>query len=584
MILEQHNFAASRIWNLDETGLNTVLQAPKVIAPTSAKQVGQCVSNERGEKVSIVGIVSAAGEFVPPVYIFPRKRPHLEYMEGAPKDSIALFNSKGYMDSAGFLRTLEHIKTHAVPSKEEPILLILDNHSSHLTVDAIRLCRQFGIHMISLPPHTSHKTQPLDLTVFGPFKTYCKKAFNIWLTEHPGQRITLHNIARISSSSITKSFTKQNIISGFAKSGIYPLDRSRIFKDLQSVENAAASIQQIPNEMSTHLQLTNFSADCRRPLHISSGMSSGICPVETFCSSSTIYQPSLNYSSDTGIPMDFHTENYVPVETFNSSSAIYEPSLNNSGDSGIPVNFHAENYVPVETFSSSSAICEPSLNYSGDTGLAPDINIDSHAPFDTFSPPRAMCEIPLRHLDDTSAPPDFSTQSNAPVSYCRSPSPLDFSMTSSNFHKSQEIPMKHYKRTHPMANYPLNLSTKSSSSRSVSHAQQRFGGLEVLRPIPNPLVFHNTPKSSRGMSSTIVTGSPELKRKEEMEIKKKLKLDGKKGPEKNKREQSKIASVTDNEMPLPKKKRGRPRKIPLLERTKKTAKKGTLKQAELTNT
>ncbi|KXZ75747.1 hypothetical protein TcasGA2_TC031779 [Tribolium castaneum] len=46
--LEKYKIALENIYHLDETGVTTVLQAPKVIATTGTKQVGQVVSAERG--------------------------------------------------------------------------------------------------------------------------------------------------------------------------------------------------------------------------------------------------------------------------------------------------------------------------------------------------------------------------------------------------------------------------------------------------------------------------------------------------------------------------------------------------------
>ena len=51
-----------QIFNLDETGITTVQRCPKVIAPRGTKQVGQITSRERGELVTLCGIISAAGQ------------------------------------------------------------------------------------------------------------------------------------------------------------------------------------------------------------------------------------------------------------------------------------------------------------------------------------------------------------------------------------------------------------------------------------------------------------------------------------------------------------------------------------------
>ena len=53
------------------------------------------------------------------------------------------------------------------PSK--PVLLVLDGHGSHITIDVIEYARENKIHMLCLPSHTSHVLQPLDVGVFKSF-------------------------------------------------------------------------------------------------------------------------------------------------------------------------------------------------------------------------------------------------------------------------------------------------------------------------------------------------------------------------------------------------------------------------------
>jgi hypothetical protein len=69
-------------------------------------------------------------------------------------------------------------------------LLISDNHESHLSVTAINVAKENGIVMLTLSPHTSHKLQPLDRTVFGPYKAY-NACFNDWMLSNPGKPVTI---------------------------------------------------------------------------------------------------------------------------------------------------------------------------------------------------------------------------------------------------------------------------------------------------------------------------------------------------------------------------------------------------------
>jgi hypothetical protein len=62
-------------------------------------------------------------------------------------------------------------------------LLTLDGYGSHVILEAIEHAQQFGLDMITLPSHTSHALQPLDVSYFKPFKIAFKKKKKIitWL-------------------------------------------------------------------------------------------------------------------------------------------------------------------------------------------------------------------------------------------------------------------------------------------------------------------------------------------------------------------------------------------------------------------
>ena len=50
-------------------------------------------------------------------------------------------------------------------------LLIVDGHSSHVSPKFIAFCITHCIDLMILPAHSSHITQPLNVSVFGPLKT-----------------------------------------------------------------------------------------------------------------------------------------------------------------------------------------------------------------------------------------------------------------------------------------------------------------------------------------------------------------------------------------------------------------------------
>ena len=78
------------------------------------KQVGKLTSAERGKNITLMFAMNVTGHFVPPLFIFPRKKmdKHVRLMIGAPLDSIANPHDSGWMLGDIFLRWLQHFKHH----------------------------------------------------------------------------------------------------------------------------------------------------------------------------------------------------------------------------------------------------------------------------------------------------------------------------------------------------------------------------------------------------------------------------------------------------------------------------------------
>lgn len=165
-LLAKHKLAPSRIYNCDETGLSSVQKPQRVFAQKGKKQVGKIVSGERGETTTVLVCESASGNYIPPMFIFKRINMNPLLMKGSPPGSIGVASKTGWINSQLFVRWLSHFIQESGTSQQSPALLILDNHEAHMSIEAYELCRKHGVIMLSLPPHTSHKLQPLDVTVF----------------------------------------------------------------------------------------------------------------------------------------------------------------------------------------------------------------------------------------------------------------------------------------------------------------------------------------------------------------------------------------------------------------------------------
>lgn len=238
-ILVRFQFSLQDIWNIDETGVTTVQKPSKVVATKGMKQVGSITSAERGNLVTMTGAISATGSDVPPFFIFPRVNFKPHFLNGGPRGCGGSANASGWMREDDFVLFLKHFVRHVRCSPKKPVLIILDNHESHTSIACLNYCKAEGIVLLSIPPHTSHKLQPLDRTVYGPFKKYFNSASDGWIKSHPGQTMTIYDIPGVVNEAYKLAFTRENILSGFRTTGIAPLNRE-IFTDEDFSSNYVA--------------------------------------------------------------------------------------------------------------------------------------------------------------------------------------------------------------------------------------------------------------------------------------------------------------------------------------------------------
>lgn len=64
-------------------------------------------------------------------------------------------------DEVTFLKFLDHFLVIEKCSKEERVLLIVDNHETNLSLEALDKASAYGIVVVTFPLHTSYKLQPL---------------------------------------------------------------------------------------------------------------------------------------------------------------------------------------------------------------------------------------------------------------------------------------------------------------------------------------------------------------------------------------------------------------------------------------
>lgn len=250
-VTENINFEPQNIWNIDETGLSTVHKPDRVVSRRGQKQIGQITSSERGTLVSMCLAVNASGSKAPPYLVFPRVKFQPHFLNGGPLPCWGGANPSGFMNSDHFFDFIQKFKDFTRCSIEQPILLLLDNHVSHRSLNVLTFCRENGIHVLSFPPHCSHRLQPLDVAVFGPFKRAANQLCKDWVKAHPGRTMQIFDLPAVFARALELGATEINIKSSFATPGIYPLDRQK-FQDIDFLPSHTTDRPYTPDSILTN--------------------------------------------------------------------------------------------------------------------------------------------------------------------------------------------------------------------------------------------------------------------------------------------------------------------------------------------
>lgn len=230
-VMDKYKFDGSRIYNYDETGISTVQKPGKILAPKGVKQLGFATSWERGKNITVCCAMSASGAYVPPMFIYPRLRMNPVLGNGGPVNAIYHCSKSGWITEELFPIWLGHFISFAKPTKESPVLLIMDNHTTHTTLAAYNICKDNNIIVVTLPPHSSHRLQPLDVTFYSSLKASFNQECDNFMRSHPHNKITPYEIAAIFNKSFCRVANIEKAVSGFEQTGIYPLDTQKFTEE-----------------------------------------------------------------------------------------------------------------------------------------------------------------------------------------------------------------------------------------------------------------------------------------------------------------------------------------------------------------
>ena len=279
----RHAYPPSLIFNMDETGfaIGAAAQSTRVLTVIDGPRVKKAnqAAGARQESVTSIECISAAGTVLPPFIIYKgtgtmndRWVPHNIDVSGW---GWAVSNKGWTNDTLGYNWLIQVFgpQTRPLPPLDPSScrLLIIDGHGSHMQGRFIAFCMQHAIDLAILPSHSSHKTQPLDVGVFGPLKRTLSRLSSDEARIHDG-RITKADWASLLARAREKSITKAHIEDGWRGSCLYPFNPTKMVPGFDGTSQVRHStppptripLQSVQNENRDFL--TIHGADMKTPV------------------------------------------------------------------------------------------------------------------------------------------------------------------------------------------------------------------------------------------------------------------------------------------------------------------------------
>lgn len=229
-------YPPSHIWNCDESGVQAGRSGGATVLARVGSRAVHTIEPDQREHLSVLSCINADGGKIPNFYVLKGTYFTGNHVLNCEKGALMAMQPNAWMTKWLFQTWMSHFikclrKTLGV-DKENRHLLILDGHNSHVTLEVVTLAMNEGLDIITLPAHTSHALQPLDVSCFKPFKSAFRAIRDQWTLENKGRKVEKNVLCEWTSKALEKALSPKNIQSGFRKTGIWPLHKEAVSKSL----------------------------------------------------------------------------------------------------------------------------------------------------------------------------------------------------------------------------------------------------------------------------------------------------------------------------------------------------------------
>ena len=196
----------------------------------------------------MLSCVNADGRSIPNFYILKGSYFLEDYIARCEPGAVMGMQQNAWMTrwlfESWISHFLEYLNNGPDIDHSDRHLLILDRHNSHITLKVVKISMESGLDIMSLPSHTNHALQPLDVACFKLFKIAFKKCRDLWSLENNKKEVEKQELCKWTSRALKVALTPNNIRAGFRSTGIWPLDRTAALKRMHAVAGFATDVDE----------------------------------------------------------------------------------------------------------------------------------------------------------------------------------------------------------------------------------------------------------------------------------------------------------------------------------------------------
>jgi hypothetical protein len=243
--MKEYDIQPSHIFNMDEKGflLGILGRLKRIFSKRQYERGGVISSLQDGSRewITVLACICSDGTPLSPSLIFQSAAGALQssWVEAIDLNKHSVFvtsSPSGWTNNDIGLAWLKEVfeRETARYARTGYRLLIVDGHSSHVTMDFLDYCNNHRILVAVYPPHSTHRLQPLDVGMFGPLASaYSKELSNFLHWSHGILALAKGDFFELFWKAWRTAFRKETILSSFKATGINPPNAEVILQKFQ---------------------------------------------------------------------------------------------------------------------------------------------------------------------------------------------------------------------------------------------------------------------------------------------------------------------------------------------------------------